>query len=69
LYLIEFPQVPLETLLKKVEDMGRDLQLTPENISFLKEEIEKNANDIKSFRDIEKKVYDYFLTVVLGEDW
>lgn len=69
LYLIEFPQVPLETLLKKVEDMGRDLQLTPEHISFLKEDIEKNTDYIKSFRDIEKKVYDYFLTVVLGEDW
>ncbi len=69
LYPVEFKQVALESLTKKIEDMGRDLRLKQQDITHIEEEVKQNLDSIKSFRDIEKRVYDYYLTKVIGEDW
>jgi len=69
LYLIEFPEVPEDILCDKARNMGNELKFKPDALNNLIEEVKSNKDQFKTFRDIEKKVYDYYISEITGDDW
>lgn len=69
LYLIEFPEVPIEVLCEKVSNMGNELKFNFNALKDLLDNIKANSENYKTFRDIEKKVFDFYITNIIGNDW
>ncbi len=69
IYSIEFPQVPIDILCEKLKQMGFDLNFNSGEIKKLEDEIKNNPIKYKTFRDVEKKVYDYYITNIIEDDW
>ncbi len=69
LYLIEFPEVPEDILCDKAKNMGIELKFKPNDLNDLIDEIKLNRDQFKTFRDIEKKVYDFYISEIIGDDW
>lgn len=66
LYLIEFPEVPMEVLLLKAEDLSTQFKMNKEHIERIKTTIQKDHN-LKTFRDIENYVILYFIETIVEE--
>ncbi len=69
LYLIEFPEVPGDILSDKARNMGNELKFRLDVLNDLIKEIKSNKDQFKTFRDIEKKVFDYYISEITGDDW
>lgn len=65
----EFPEISYDTLIKKVEEMGKNLKLNKKDLDLIKIEIQREKENFVSFRDIEKLVYEQYMTKILRDDW
>lgn len=69
LYLIEFPEVSKEILCDKAREMSIQLKLKPDVLNNLIDEIKTNKDQFKTFRDIENRIYDIYISNIIGDDW
>ena len=49
--------------------MGNALKFRLDVLNDLIKEIKSNKDQFKTFRDIEKKVFDYYISEITGDDW